>query len=49
MMQLTCACGWEARGEEDELVVAAQEHGRRMHNMDISREEALAMAAPVPD
>ena len=42
--KLTCACGWESTGSEDEVVEAAQEHGRNLHNMDVSREQALAMA-----
>jgi hypothetical protein len=32
-MRLRCACGWEASGTEDELIVAATEHGERVHNM----------------
>lgn len=47
--KLTCACGWESAGSEDEVVVAAQEHGRTVHNMDVTRDEALAMAAEVDD
>ncbi len=38
-----CACGWEVHDSEDALVVATQEHGRRLHNMSPSREEVLAM------
>jgi predicted small metal-binding protein len=41
---LRCACGWETRGNnEDELVAAAQEHGRKFHNMVPTREQVLAM------
>jgi predicted small metal-binding protein len=43
-LTLTCACGWEISGTEDEVVVAAQDHGRRVHNMETSREEVLALA-----
>lgn len=42
-LRLRCACGWETRGTEDELVAATQEHGRRMHNMAASRADVLAM------
>jgi predicted small metal-binding protein len=38
-----CACGWETRGDEDEIVAATQEHGRRIHNMVPTREGVLAM------
>jgi predicted small metal-binding protein len=40
---LRCACGWEARGSVDELVIAAGEHGRRIHNMEPTRNQVLAM------
>lgn len=45
-LKLTCACGWETQGDEDEIVAAAQEHGRRLHNMEVTRDEALAMTQP---
>ena len=48
-MKLTCACGWVVEGSEDEIVDAAKEHGKRLHNMAVTREQALAMAAPVED
>lgn len=45
--RLRCACGWEASGRFDELVVAAQEHGRRIHNMVPTTEEVEAMLLPI--
>jgi hypothetical protein len=45
--RLRCACGWEATGRFDELVVAAQEHGRRIHNMVPTTEEVEAMLLPI--
>jgi predicted small metal-binding protein len=39
-----CACGWETTGTEDAVVAATQEHGRRLHNMQATREDVLAMA-----
>lgn len=47
--KLTCACGWESTGSEDEIVLAAQDHGRTLHNMDLTRVEALAMAVQHDD
>ena len=46
--QLTvrCLCGWETAGTEDEVVAATGEHGRRLHNMDATRDEILALAVP---
>lgn len=41
----TCQCGVVLRGEtDDELVANAQGHAREVHNMEISREQVLAMA-----
>lgn len=47
-LTLTCACGWEVSGTEDEVVAAAQDHGRTMHNMETSREQVLALAKVIP-
>ena len=47
--KLTCACGWETAGSEDVVVAATQEHGRQLHNMEVSRQEALAMAVEIDD
>jgi predicted small metal-binding protein len=48
--QIVCDCGWSARGTEDELVAAAQAHGREAHDMVPTREQVLAVATPVsPD
>jgi predicted small metal-binding protein len=44
---VSCECGWEARGNDDEIVRAVQDHGRSEHRMDVSPEQALAMAKPL--
>jgi predicted small metal-binding protein len=45
-----CACGWEATGDETDVIAATQEHGRRVHNMSATVEDVLAMAVPLePD
>lgn len=41
-----CACGWETRGTEDEVVAATAAHGELRHNMRATREQILAMAVP---
>ncbi len=41
-----CDCGWTFEGAEEELVVAVQDHGRTVHGMDVTADEALAMAEP---
>lgn len=39
-----CACGWEWAGDVEAVVAATQDHGARIHNMEATREEVLAMA-----
>ena len=41
---VTCECGFETRGETDDVVAEVQRHGREAHNMDVTREQVLAMA-----
>lgn len=43
-MRVRCVCGWESSGDEEAVVTATQEHGRRLHNMEASREKVIAMA-----
>jgi hypothetical protein len=41
---LRCDCGFEARGEnEDDLVAAVQSHAREAHGMALSRRDALLL------
>jgi hypothetical protein len=37
-----CACGWEVTGSLDEVVEATIDHGRRIHNMEATREQVVA-------
>jgi predicted small metal-binding protein len=43
---VSCECGFTIRGTEEEIVPATQQHGRDVHNMDVTREQVLAMASP---
>ncbi len=44
---ITCPCGFVLKGDSDDDVVAkAQEHAKQVHQMDLSRDQALAMAKP---
>ena len=44
---INCPCGAIVRGDNDEDVVAkAQQHAKEVHQMDLTREQALAMARP---
>ena len=38
-----CACGWEVTGPEEVVVDATIDHGKRIHNMDATREQVLAV------
>lgn len=42
-----CDCGHVMRGEtDDELVANVQKHAREVHDMELTREQILAMAQP---
>ena len=41
---VTCDCGFVSRGAEDVVVPETQRHGRDVHNMDVTRDQVLAMA-----
>jgi predicted small metal-binding protein len=40
-----CACGWEITGPLDEVVDATIDHGRRIHNMEATRDQVIAALA----
>lgn len=42
-----CPCGHVISGDDDdELVASAQAHAKEVHDMELTAEEALAMARP---
>ena len=43
---LTCECGFSVQGSDDEIVAKATEHGVEIHQMDLTRDQILAMAKP---
>jgi predicted small metal-binding protein len=44
---MQCDCGHVVRGEtDDELVANVQKHAREVHDMEVTREQVLAMAQP---
>ena len=47
MKEVTCLCGWQTRGTDDEIVAAIQDHGERAHGRRPSREEILAQAVEI--
>jgi len=45
MKRITCECGFVARGAtDDELVEVIQKHVKEVHDIDLRREQVLAMA-----
>jgi predicted small metal-binding protein len=48
MKEVTCLCGWQVRGTEDDIVAQVQAHGREVHGIESTREEVLALAVKVP-
>ena len=44
---ITCPCGFIVNGASDEeLVARAQKHAKEVHQMELTKEQALAMARP---
>lgn len=44
---INCPCGFIVKADtDDELVARAQAHAKQVHQQDMSREQALAMAKP---
>ena len=42
---MRCDCGYVIRGEtDDEIVAKVQKHAREVHDMEITKEQVLAMA-----
>jgi hypothetical protein len=37
-----CACGWEVTGPLEDVVDATIDHGRRIHNMEATRDQVVA-------
>lgn len=45
--KVACDCGKVIRERSDDALVAAvQKHAREVHDMDLSRDQVLAMAEP---
>ncbi len=45
--KVACDCGKVIReDDEDALVAAVKDHAREVHEMELSREQVLAMAEP---
>ena len=49
LLEVTCMCGFQARGSEDEVVDQIQVHGAADHGSASPREKILEMAVPIGD
>lgn len=48
MKQVDCDCGKTIREKDDDrLVAAVQRHAQEVHEMELTRDQILAMARPV--
>ncbi|HEY3234561.1 MAG TPA: DUF1059 domain-containing protein [Polyangiaceae bacterium] len=46
---IKCDCGYIVKGnDDDELVANAQRHASEAHGVQLTREQALALAEPQP-
>jgi predicted small metal-binding protein len=45
--EVTCDCGWSFRGSEDDVVKATIDHGRSVHQIELTSEQAREAARPV--
>ena len=44
---INCPCGFIVKADtDDQLVAKAQQHAKEVHQMELTRDEALAMARP---
>jgi hypothetical protein len=48
MKEVTCLCGWQCRGTEDEVIAQVQAHGLEVYGVAATREEILALAVEIP-
>ncbi len=45
---IECDCGWTVRDTVERVIPAAQQHGRDVHQLELTREQVLAAAKPAP-
>lgn len=45
-IEVVCECGFTSQGQPDDVVKETQKHGQEVHNMDVSRDQVMAMSRP---
>ncbi len=43
LKEVTCQCGWQARGTDEEVIAQVTEHGRTVHGQQLSPEDVMAV------
>lgn len=43
LKEVTCQCGWQARGTEHQVIAQVIEHGRAAHGQELTAEEVMAI------
>lgn len=43
LKEVTCECGWQARGTEEEVIAQVIEHGRAVHRRELTAAEVRAI------
>jgi predicted small metal-binding protein len=41
--EVTCECGWQARGMEEEVIAQVIEHGRAVHGQELTAQDVMAI------
>ena len=44
--EVTCECGFYARGSEDVLIPVVKAHAKATHNMEVTKEQVIAQLKP---
>jgi predicted small metal-binding protein len=43
LKEVTCQCGWQARGTEEEVIAQVVEHGRAVHAQELTAQDVMAI------
>jgi predicted small metal-binding protein len=47
LKEVTCLCGWQCRGSEEDIIAQVQAHGLEAHGVAATREEILALTVDI--
>jgi predicted small metal-binding protein len=49
LMEVTCRCGWTARGSEGQVIRSIQAHAREDHNLAMTPDDVRAIWRVIDD